>query len=178
MPSRVWHWRGDICLAPSVFWQVIPTWQQEIEIPDWDRTRMRRRPLFGLHLNLGAKLRTEIDLKSLTKLRINILPLGICLINKKPTPMHQTFFHNSLYSRKYFLICLTQFHWRPCILHFCEITKGLLWISTDSLGRITIIFRQKTETVVVILIYEPKQNPKQNFCFEIFDCFCDRKMAA
>ena len=29
---------------------------------------------FGLHLNFGAKFRTEIELLSLTKLRKNILP--------------------------------------------------------------------------------------------------------
>ena len=25
---------GEICLAPSFFWQLIPTWLQEIKIPD------------------------------------------------------------------------------------------------------------------------------------------------
>ena len=54
---------GEICLAPSVFWRVIPTWQQEI------RNSGRR---FGLHLNSGAKLRAEIELLSLTKLCKNI----------------------------------------------------------------------------------------------------------
>ena len=75
----------------------------------------RRRFCFGLHLNLGAKLRdeneiepvcskdffwsspefggkipkyrTEIELFSLTKLRKTFRPLGICLIKKKSTPM-------------------------------------------------------------------------------------------
>ena len=41
---------------------------------------------FDLHLNLGTKFRTEIKLFSLTKLR----PLGICLINKKSTPMYMS----------------------------------------------------------------------------------------
>ena len=35
----------------------------------------------------GAKFLNEIELLSLTKLRKNILPLGICLVNKKSTPM-------------------------------------------------------------------------------------------
>ena len=35
---------------------------------------MRQRLFFGLYLNLGAKLRTEIELLSLTKLLKNILP--------------------------------------------------------------------------------------------------------
>ena len=42
---------------------------------------------FGLHLNLGAKVGTEIEVLSKTKLCKNILPMGICLINKKSTPM-------------------------------------------------------------------------------------------
>ena len=43
-------------------------------------------PGFGLHLNLGAKFPTEIELLSLTKLHINIsLPQN--LLNKKSTPM-------------------------------------------------------------------------------------------
>ena len=35
---------------------------------------MRQRLFFGLYLNLGAKLRTEIELLSLTKLLKNISP--------------------------------------------------------------------------------------------------------
>ena len=35
---------------------------------------MRQRPFFGLHLNLGAKLQTEIELLSFTKFCKNILP--------------------------------------------------------------------------------------------------------
>ena len=31
---RVWHCRGQKCLAPLVFWLLIPTWLQEIRIPD------------------------------------------------------------------------------------------------------------------------------------------------
>ena len=42
---------------------------------------------FSLHLNLGAKFWTEIELLSLTKLCQTFCPLTICLINKKPTPM-------------------------------------------------------------------------------------------
>ena len=38
----------------------------------------------------------------------------------------QTFFHNSLYLQKYDLIHWTSYHWQPCILQFCDITKGLL----------------------------------------------------
>ena len=37
---------GEICLAPSVFWQVIPTWQQEIRNSELRYTRMRRRPFY------------------------------------------------------------------------------------------------------------------------------------
>ena len=36
------------------------------------RTKIWRKPFFGLHLNLGAKIRAEIELVSLTKLRKNI----------------------------------------------------------------------------------------------------------
>ena len=39
--------------------------------------------------------------------------------------MHQTFFHNFLCSRKYDLIHLTSYHGQPCILQFCDITKGI-----------------------------------------------------
>ena len=46
----------------------------------------------------------------------------------------QTFFHNSSCSRKYVLIRLTPYHWQICILQFCDMTKGLSWISTGSLG--------------------------------------------
>ena len=45
---------------------------------------------FGLHLNLGAKFRTEIELLRLTKLRQKFRPLGICLSNKKSTPVVTT----------------------------------------------------------------------------------------
>ena len=38
----------------------------------------------------------------------------------------QTFFHYSPYSQKYVLIRLTLYHWQPCILQFCDITKGVL----------------------------------------------------
>ena len=49
---------------------------------------MQRRPFyFGIDLNLGTKFRAEIELFSVTKLRKNIFPLGICLINKKLMPM-------------------------------------------------------------------------------------------
>ena len=43
---------------------------------------MRRRPFFGLHLNLGAKFWNEIELLSLTKFVKTFRPLRICLINK------------------------------------------------------------------------------------------------
>ena len=36
----------------------------------------------------------------------------------------QTFFHDSPYLRKCDLICLTLYHWQPCILHFCVSQKG------------------------------------------------------
>ena len=89
---------GKICLAPSVFWQVIPTWQQEIwtEIePEcgkdlflffghhlnlgskfWSEIEpvCSKDLFFGLHLSLGANFQTEIELLSLTKLCKNILP--------------------------------------------------------------------------------------------------------
>ena len=49
---------------------------------------MQRRPFFGLHLNLGAKFWTEIELLSLTKLRKNILPpLESCVIYKRSMPL-------------------------------------------------------------------------------------------
>ena len=48
--------------------------------------------------------------------------------------MPQTFFPQFPYSRKYDLICLTPYHWQPCISQFCGITKGAQLISTDSLG--------------------------------------------
>ena len=48
---------------------------------------MRQRPFFlwgeGLHLNLGAKFWTEIELLSLTKLRKTISPLQNLLNQQK-----------------------------------------------------------------------------------------------
>ena len=41
------------------------------------------KTFFGLHLNLGAKFRTEIEILSLTKLRKNILPLRNLLNQQK-----------------------------------------------------------------------------------------------
>ena len=38
----------------------------------------------------------------------------------------QTFFHNSLYLRKYDLIRLTPYHWQTCISQFCDITKSII----------------------------------------------------
>ena len=44
---------------------------------------MRQRLFFGLHLNLGAKFRTEIELLTLTKLRKNISPPRNLLYEQK-----------------------------------------------------------------------------------------------
>ena len=38
--------------------------------------------------------------------------------------MPQTFFLNFFYSQKDDLIRLTTYHWQPCILQFCDITKS------------------------------------------------------
>ena len=38
----------------------------------------------------------------------------------------QTFFLYTPCLRKYTLIRLTSYHWQPCILQFCDITKGML----------------------------------------------------
>ena len=48
--------------------------------------------------------------------------------------MAQSFFLNSLYPQKFVLIHLTMYHWQPCILQFCDITKNLLQINTSSQG--------------------------------------------
>ena len=48
---------------------------KEIWISDWGRTRMQQRPFFlWSDLDLGAKVQTEIELLSLTKLCKNISP--------------------------------------------------------------------------------------------------------
>ena len=38
----------------------------------------------------------------------------------------QTFFHKTLYFRKFDLIRLTPHHWQPCISQFCDITKSII----------------------------------------------------
>ena len=45
------------------------------------------KDFFGLHLNLRTKFQTEIELLSLTNFAKTFRSLGICLINKKSTPM-------------------------------------------------------------------------------------------
>ena len=56
-----------------------------------NRTSLQQRPFFfffGLHLNLGAMFRTEVELLISTKLcQKRFHPLGIWLINRKSTPM-------------------------------------------------------------------------------------------
>ena len=34
----------------------------------------------------------------------------------------------------YTLVRLTPYHWQPRVSQFCDITKGVLWINTGSLG--------------------------------------------
>ena len=72
---RVWHWRGWNKSCHLSFFESnthLATrnlkFQAEIE-PDCSEDLF-----FGLHMNLGAKFWTEIELFSLTKLRKNILP--------------------------------------------------------------------------------------------------------
>ena len=38
----------------------------------------------------------------------------------------QIFSHNFLNLRKYDLIHLTPYYWKPCILQFCDITKDII----------------------------------------------------
>ena len=38
----------------------------------------------------------------------------------------QTFFHNSLYFRESDLTRLIPYHWQPCILQLCDITKDII----------------------------------------------------
>ena len=48
--------------------------------------------------------------------------------------MPQTFLHNSPYLQKNVFFRLTLYHWQPCTLQLCDITKDVLWISTGSVG--------------------------------------------
>ena len=61
----------------------------------------------------------------------------------------QTFFHISHSSRKIILIRLTPYHWQPCISQFCDISKGLLYISTGSLGLQVLVAGAKFSDLVI-----------------------------
>ena len=85
---------GETRLAPSIFWQLIRTWQQKIwSLPEFggkfSKFPAEIEPVcsedlfFGLHLNLGAKFRKEIQLFSLTKFHKNISPLSNLLNQQK-----------------------------------------------------------------------------------------------
>ena len=55
---------------------------------------------FGLHLNLGKKFPTEIELLSLTKLRKNLSPLRNLLNPQKLTPMQYAHIVSSKFIRR------------------------------------------------------------------------------
>ena len=56
-------------------------------------------------------------------LKIDIIEEMRTTCSNKQVP--QTFFHNYFNMQQYDLICLTTYHWQPCILQFCDITKGV-----------------------------------------------------
>ena len=64
--------KKNLGLTPLVFWQVIPTRNRKLQT-EID-PKCSKDFFFGLHLNLGAKFWTEIELLSLTKLLKNISP--------------------------------------------------------------------------------------------------------
>ena len=40
-----------------------------------------------------------------------------------------------IFKNKFYIIHLTSYHWQPCILQVCNITKGVLKVRTGSLGQ-------------------------------------------
>ena len=112
---------------------VIPTWLEEIEISDWDRTRMPAKIcFFGFHLNLGAKFQTKIGSWSLTKLRKNNSPPRN-LRNQQKT---DAYVHKFAVFLKVWLVPIVFIIPRKCINHpncLCfvlknsQALKSLLW---------------------------------------------------
>ena len=81
----------------SIFQQVIPNRQQEIRNSELRQNQNAVKTLFfGLHLNLGAKFRTEIESLSLTKLCKNISPPWN-LLNQQKIDAYGTRLNNLLW---------------------------------------------------------------------------------
>ena len=81
-------------------------------------SQARIKPKILSTLGIKPKILSEHDPKS--PARVTTLLLEIGFIKEMRTTwgnqkMPQTFFHNSIYSQKYSLIHVTQYHWQTCI---------------------------------------------------------------
>ena len=115
LPSRVWSWRGEYVwplgfLASNTHLATKnPKFRTEIErecsedlffiwsspefrvkIPEWNKSSLRRKPFFWSSPEFGGEIPHWNRIIKLTKL----CPLGICLINKKSTPMVEMYYYN------------------------------------------------------------------------------------